>query len=189
VQIISGTTVDLHGDVITRMARYRHRIFIERLGWQLRCENSLEFDQFDRDDTLYVVAENDAGQVIGTGRLLPTLRPYLLGDIFPQLMNGAPVPCSPQVWELSRFAAMDLEDRAVADHGQLSSPVAVGLLRAALECAARHGAQHVITVSPIGVERLLRKAGFRAHRAGAPVMIDGSPVVACWISTSELPPH
>ncbi|MDI9690539.1 acyl-homoserine-lactone synthase, partial [Burkholderia cenocepacia] len=47
--------------------------------------------------------------------------------------------------------------------------------------AAERGVQRLITVSPLGIERLLRRAGFLAHRAGPPMIIDGHPIFACWI--------
>ena len=47
---------------------------------------------------------------------------------------------------------------------------------------ARHGARRFITVSPLGVERLLRIAGFKAHRLAPPTLVDGNPVFACSIS-------
>jgi N-acyl-L-homoserine lactone synthetase len=59
--------------------------------------------------------------------------------------------------------------------------VAVALLRATLHAAAQRGARWLITVSPLGVERLLRRAGFQAHRAGPPLIVDGQPIFACWI--------
>ncbi|MDQ2822953.1 MAG: N-acylhomoserine lactone synthase, partial [Pseudomonadota bacterium] len=59
--------------------------------------------------------------------------------------------------------------------------IAVQLLRQAMACAAEHGARRLITVSPIGIERLLRHTGVHAHRAGPPMMIDGHPIFACWI--------
>lgn len=155
------------------------------LGWELQSSNGMELDQFDRPDTIYVVAQNDAGQVTGCARLLPTDRPYLLGEVFPQLLNGMKPPSSPDIWELSRFAAVDFDDQAVS--GQFSSPIAVELLRKALACATSHGAKRLITVSPLGVERLLRKSGFHAHRAGPPMVIDGHPVFACWIEIDHLP--
>ncbi len=151
------------------------------LGWELNTQNGLELDQFDHDDTLYVVAQDESGHVNGCARLLPTDQPYLLGDVFPQLLNGLPPPCTPEVWELSRFAAVDFANRTVSALGQFSSPIAVGLLQKSIEYAAAHGAKRIITVSPVGVERLLRRAGFRAHRAGPPMVIDGHPIFACWI--------
>jgi N-acyl-L-homoserine lactone synthetase len=70
--------------------------------------------------------------------------------------------------------------------GQMSSPIAVALLRGAIQVAARLGAKRLITVSPIGVERLLRAAGFRAHRAGPPMVVGGHPLFACWIEIESL---
>lgn len=107
MRITSGCSAELHPPLLTRMARYRHRVFVEKPGWQLHCRDALELDQFDRDDTVYVIAQNEDGEVICTARLLPTTRPYLLGEVFPQLLNGAAPPEVPEVWELSRFASMD----------------------------------------------------------------------------------
>jgi len=181
MEITAGIRGDLSPRLVTELAGYRHKVFVETLGWQLQCQNGLEFDQFDRADTLYVVARDEDGQITGCARLLPTTQPYLLGDVFPQLLTGCPVPCSPDVWELSRFAALDFNGSAGVVAGQFSSPIAVGLLRAALQCAADRGATRLITVSPLAVERLLRKAGFHAQRAGAPTRINGQALFACWI--------
>jgi acyl homoserine lactone synthase len=166
-----------------KLASYRHKVFVERLGWQLQAEDGLEFDQFDRPDTVYVIARDDEGHVIGCARLLPTTRPYLLGEVFPELMHDLPVPSSPEIWELSRFAAVDVNGAAtMSPLGQFSSPIAVNLLQASIDSAAERGARQLITVSPLGIERLLRKAWFSAHRAGPPLMIGGHPVFACLIS-------
>lgn len=180
MQIMSGVLEGLPQGVYSQVARYRHKVFIEQLGWQLRTQDGAELDQFDRQDTVYVVARDDKGHVFGCARLLPTTRPYLLGEVFPHLLNGFLPPCSSDVWELSRFAAVDLKNQASAVE-QSSSPVAITLLQKSIACAAEHGAKRLITVSPIGVERLLRRAGFHAHRAGPPMVIDGHPVFACWI--------
>ncbi len=66
-------------------------------------------------------------------------------------------------------------------NSQIVSPVAPNILKKAAECAASKGAKRLITVSPIGVERLIRRAGFHAHRAGPPMIVDGDPIFACWI--------
>ncbi|WP_459863082.1 acyl-homoserine-lactone synthase [Endothiovibrio diazotrophicus] len=181
--MVSGARTGLPHGVYSQVSRYRRELFVERLGWKLHVENGEELDQFDRPDTVYVVARDDEQRVIGCARLLPTTRPYLPGEVFPVLLNGAPPPCSPEVWELSRFAAADLYNAPVSPAGQFSSPIAVSLLREAIACAAARGAKRLITVSPIGVERLLRRAGFRAHRAGPPMVVDGHPLVACMIET------
>lgn len=181
MEIITGTSKALAPEVMCGLARYRHRVFVEKLGWNLSCQGQMEFDQFDRPDTFYLVARRDDGEVVGTARLLPTHRPYLLAEVFPELLGGLPAPNSSDIWELSRFAALDFESGRTGAGSQLSSPIAIELLKASLDTAAAHGVQRLITVSPLGVERLLRRAGFLAHRAAPPLVVDGEPIFACWI--------
>jgi N-acyl-L-homoserine lactone synthetase len=180
VRILSGTPANLPPHLIAAIARYRYRLFVERMGWPLAGQDGLEFDQFDRCDTVYLAAHDRQGALVGTARLLPTDRPYLLGDVFPKLLDDPP-PRSAGIWELSRFAAVDLAcepDHATAGH---SSPVAIALLEAALSQAWDAGAQRLITVSPPGIERLLRRSGFVAARAGPLRVLDGHVLFACWI--------
>jgi acyl homoserine lactone synthase len=183
MQTISSDSQEFTPEFEVAVASYRHKIFIERLGWQLPVQNGLERDQFDRPDTLYVVARDDNGEICGCARLLPTVRPYLLSEVFPQLMNGLPPPASHDVWELSRFAVVNLNRGANdSDHQARATRE---LLAAATRVVRQQGGQRLITVSPLGIERLLHRMGVHAHRAGPPVLVDGKPVFACWIEIDE----
>ena len=185
MEIVAGTQITLAHDMLERMARFRYRVFVQLLGWSLPCRDGIELDQFDREDTLYLVARQGE-DVVGMARLLPTQRPYLLGEVFPQLMGSLPAPQDASVWELSRFTAVDPEPGAEGGTSrQFSSPAAVDLLRSALKLAAEHGVRRLITVSPVGVERLLRRAGFLAQRAAPPVVVDGHSLFACWIEVPQ----
>ena len=181
MQLTSGKTATLSPALFTDVAHYRYKVFIETLGWDLQTRNGEELDQFDHPDTLYVVSQNDDGLVNGCARLLPTTGPYLLGEVFPELMNGLPVPSSPDIWELSRFAAVDFSNQSTSALSQFSSEITVNLLKESIRFAAANGARRLITVSPIGIERLLRRLGVHCHRAGPPMIIDGHPIFACWI--------
>jgi acyl homoserine lactone synthase len=151
------------------LGRYRRRVFIEQLGWALPSANeSFERDQFDRDDTVYVFARNAGGDMCGCARLLP-----LFADLIAEDM---PPPQSAAVWELSRFAATDDEG------GPGNAEWAVRpMLAAVVECAAQLGARQLIGVTFASMERLFRRIGIHAHRAGPPKQVDGRLVVACWI--------
>ena len=184
MEVLAGRPHELAPQLLESVERYRYKVFVEMLGWALDTPPGLERDQFDHGGTLYLAARDAHQQVVGTARLLPTTSPYLLGDVFPQLMGGATPPKDPLVWELSRFAAVDFTAPNGGALGQFSSPVAVGLLEKAIEMAAEQGAQRLITVSPLGIERLLRREGFRAHRAAPPLIIDGHPIFACWIEVA-----
>jgi acyl homoserine lactone synthase len=187
MQTITGTVSDFSPEFENAVAQYRHKIFIERLGWQLPVADGMERDQFDRTDTLYVIARNAGGAICGCARLLPTTRPYLLGDIFPNLLAGAPVPCDDATWELSRFAVASI-DAAPASQTDAARNTRA-LLAAAIRAAAENGARRLITVSPLGIERLLHRMGVHAHRAGPPTLVDGKPVFACWIEIDEQTVH
>jgi N-acyl-L-homoserine lactone synthetase len=165
----------------TALAEYRHKIFIERLGWQLPTAHNIERDQFDLPDTLYVVAHEPNGAICGCARLLPTTQPYLLSEVFPELMGGLTLPCTREVWELSRFAAASTDPDSLLDPGQNTQ----SLLAAAVDAAMQRGARWLITVSPLGVERLLHRMGVHAHRAAPPLLVDGKPTFACWIEIDE----
>ncbi|GAA4349924.1 acyl-homoserine-lactone synthase AbaI [Variovorax defluvii] len=183
MEFIAGTSKSLSDDVLVGLARYRNEVFVETLGWDLVTRAGLELDQFDGPDTIYVAART-GGRCVGIARLLPTVRPYLLSEIFPQLMGGAPIPSSHDVWELSRFTTLGIDSHA--SPGQFSSPTTIGLLEAVRSCALRHGVSRLITtLSSPGIERLLRKLGFLSYRAGPPQIINGHPLFACWIDLTR----
>ncbi|RQS56184.1 acyl-homoserine-lactone synthase [Burkholderia sp. Bp8986] len=161
------------------LGRYRRHVFVEQLGWALPSANEcFERDQFDRDDTVYVFARNACGEVCGCARLLPTTRPYLLKSLFADLIaEDVALPQSAAVWELSRFAATGNDEGGPGNAEWAVRP----MLAAVVECAAQRGARQLIGVTFASMERLFRRIGVHAHRAGPPKQVDGRLVVACWI--------
>nr|ADC94817.1 putative autoinducer synthesis protein [Collimonas sp. MPS11E8]BAU61364.1 autoinducer synthesis protein [Collimonas sp. NBRC 3740] len=188
MKIISGAASELSNELFSKVCSYRHKVFVETLGWELDTEAGIELDQFDHAGTIYVVAQDQDGEVIGCGRLLPTRQPYLLSEVFPQLLKGAAPPCHPEIWELSRFAAMDFNKKSDSVLDQVSSSIAVKLLQASIACAARLGAKRLVTVSPIGMERWLRRGGFITQRLAPPMKVDGHALFACLIEVQKSPP-
>lgn len=182
--VVTGSASQLPHGLEVALATYRHRVFIEGLRWQLPVANGLERDQFDRADTLYAVAREPNGDICGCARLLPTTRAYLLDEVFPELVNGGLLPHSPDVWELSRFSTMPADGSIRMSQAEARSRFCA-LFAAAVQVARAHGAVRLITVTALGVERILRSIGIHAHRAGAPRMIDGKPTLALWIELDE----
>jgi len=182
--VVSGTKSQLSPGLEVALATYRHEVFIEALGWQLPVENGLERDQFDRPDTLYVVAQDTCGSVCGCARLLPTTQAYLLDEVFPGLMNGLPAPHACDVWELSRFSTMSTNSTSTLSREEARRRFCV-LFAAVVEAAIGQGATRLITFTAMGVERILRSIGMHAHRVGPPQLIDGEPVLAMWIELDD----
>ncbi|BEU74305.1 hypothetical protein MAFF211271_38600 (plasmid) [Ralstonia syzygii subsp. indonesiensis] len=67
---------------------------------------------------------------------------------------------------------------------QFSVREAVELMRISMVCAKYCGARKLVTVSPMGVERLLAWAGFSWVRAGRPLEFGGELVVAGYIDVA-----
>jgi acyl homoserine lactone synthase len=111
-------------------------VLVEQLGWQLQAFTNSELDPLDRSDMLYVATRVQLGKISGCARLLPTTQPYLLGDFFPQLLNGITPPNSQDVWELSLFEAVAFNAKKSWASGQFSSPAAKALLHEAIAVAA-----------------------------------------------------
>lgn len=184
MEIITGTVDSFTADVLLDMARYRHEVFVEKLGWKLDTRGRLELDEFDRKDTVYLIMRNPHGEIVGTSRLLPTHRPYLLASVFPQLLGDSPAPCSPDIWELSRFAAAEGARRGMGEdpHG---CSLSLDMLSAAMRTVADKGGRRLICASPLGIERILRRAGLCARRVAPPVLVDGHHLFACLIDVDK----
>jgi acyl homoserine lactone synthase len=164
VRFFVGKRSDMPDGLREAMGGYRHQVFVEKLKWPLQCAHGLEFDQFDREDTLYVIAqEGDDEQIVGVARLLPTTSPYLLQEVFPHLPES-PLPVNKAVWELSRFAAVNLKSKLSQPSMQFSNHVVPSLLEKVFDAARQQGAEELISVSPLGVEKLLKRLGVCSKR-------------------------
>lgn len=142
------------------MHRLRHKVFIEQLCWPLgpiKVENGMEHDQFDLPSAHYIVRLNDQSEVDACCRLLPTEGPYLLGDVFPELIESGAPPRAPDIWEVSRFAA---------DNSTAPRNIVGQLVAAMLEVGVAAGLRHYVSVSDIRIEPLLRRAGWDPRRLG-----------------------
>lgn len=177
MQFKTGRASELGGQTLQNVFRYRHSVFVDTLKWPLLTDGVHEIDQYDRQDTIYVMAESPAAGISGVARLLPTTGPYLLQEIFPELVSYIDLPQSESVWELSRFAATAHGD-GQDGHLQFSPELSTHLLREVIRCATRQGASQLIMVSSVAAERLMRRCGFKPVRAGVPKLVDGEWIAA-----------
>lgn len=186
------------------IARFRHRVFVEKLGWNVAsssCQKPRvgeEADEYDHDGTIYITIRDRQDAIIGCARLLPAKHRYLLIDHFRHLVDDLPgaihVPgissadkCAMDadvlgtpVWELSRFA-WDRPEAIEGEGGSASSDGRQGareLLRAAVFTAQAMGAQRLIGVTFVSLARLFVRLGVPTQRLGAAYRIDGRWVAA-----------
>jgi len=63
MEIITGMADSLPVELLRDLALYRHRVFVEMLGWDLVVQDGMELDQFDCSDTLYVIERGQEGAI------------------------------------------------------------------------------------------------------------------------------
>jgi acyl homoserine lactone synthase len=112
---------------------------------------------------------SDDGRVQGCVRLLPTKGPTMLRDTFPALLNGQPMPMSPQIWESSRFAIDARLDTPKGEHGIACATYE--LFAGMVEFGLSRHLSDIVTVTDARMERILRRAGWPLRRIGAPSKI------------------
>ena len=165
------------------MFRLRHEVFKERLAWDVGSRAGKERDIFDDLDPVYIVCE-EAGEVLGSWRLLPTTGPYMLQDVFPELLHGQPAPNAPDVWEISRFAV----SKRVLGNESLGTinKVTNLLLDQLFAFAAARKISRIVAVSDVRFERILKRAGLLTQRFGQPLQVGVTRAVAGYADVSEL---
>jgi acyl homoserine lactone synthase len=146
--------------------RLRNRVFNGRLKWEVDTEAGRERDEFDDIPQVYACTLDQYDRVVGTWRLLPTTGPYMLRDVFPDLLHGHDAPCSPNVWEVSRFAVAAHEDSwSAAEEVAIMRELVTALFRFGHE----NGISRIVAVTDLRFERLLGRCGLSTTRYGPPV--------------------
>jgi acyl-homoserine lactone synthase len=168
---ILGADTQHHGKVMEQVWRFRHAQFVERLGWEAcRRVDAREIDQFDGDEAIHLPLIV-GGEVVGYSRLLPTVKPHLLSDVYPHLMDGAEWPRGPRIFEWTRCIA-EISDKTIA-----SVPISNILMTGVMEYCLVAGIDMLIVETHPKLVNLLLTTGWDVMPLAAPSMLDGSLIV------------
>lgn len=171
-------------DLLKSMFELRHEIFYEQLGWDVEVCDGQEIDAFDRkQDPVYIVSRGVKNEVYGCFRLLPTMGPYMLWEIFPELLRGAKLPQSPEVYEISRLATSPELVGTRLDPQLSLCAITIGMFRQGFLYAEENGIREYIFVTSVAVERMLLRSGLKLRRFGDGKAVKVGKVlsVACWL--------
>ncbi|CAB3786469.1 acyl-homoserine-lactone synthase [Paraburkholderia fynbosensis] len=174
--IIAGRLDDLPPDIHHHLGAFRHKVFVQRLHWEIpgvSQDATSEWDEFDGGSTVHLVALSADDGVCGCARLMPTTGAYLLRDVFPQLTDPGSLPSSSSIWEMSRFAGSGLPDHRTGSTSGMS------LFPYAMALALSFGATRVIGVVSRSVARLYRRFGLELRDIGAGTTPGRADIVAC----------
>lgn len=154
------------------MYRDRKRVFVDWLKWKIPVSNGVyEIDRFDDEDAIYLVESDSHGRHLASIRLLPTTKPHLFSEVFPQLCDG-PVPSGPDVYELTRFCVSP--EMVKSDGVRLMNLMWTSVV----EFAVTHDIARYSCVTHMAFLSQILSAGWDAEPLGPPQIVDGGLVGA-----------
>ncbi len=133
-------------------------------------EDGHERDEFDEQDPVYLLSlDPDSGEYRGSLRLLPTIGPNMLRDVFPFLLRDDEIVESSTIWEVSRICTLISE--TPERHKGGVSPAFGELLAGIGEIALLSGWTQMVAVFDARVFRMLKAAGCNPQIIGKPTRI------------------
>ncbi len=162
IHIVTAENRHLFRHALMEMHVQRKRVFIDELGWRLNDEMGIEIDSYDAEDVVYLIEADDArAAVTASARLLPTVRPHLLNEVFSCLCEEPP-PSGPRVWEATRFCPAPGTPRGPARHELL-----LRMIGAIMETGLLFGIERITYVASAALAPLAEGAGWSVAPLGA----------------------
>lgn len=161
-------TAHLFGDALASQFRLRHKVFVQKQQWGVPNWRGMEYDQYDTPAAVYCVWRDDDGQVRGVARLAPTTIPYMIKDLWPDMVTDGGLPASADIWESTRLGIdhdlpKDLRRRILSE-----------LILAYMEASMLHGVKGLIGIGYSWCwEHSFDKQGWPVRRLGPSRPIDG----------------
>lgn len=176
IDIVTAENRHLFENQLEQMWRQRYEVFVKKMGWDLPAKDGREIDDYDHEDTVYLLTTEDGETVLGSQRLIPTTSRHLMGDLFADMCEGQ-VPCGPEIWESSRghVYAPNHSEAAQARFGveNLCAMAEFGLLTGITKVS--------FVMAPYVVPSLI-SMGWDVTPLGAPTeYLDGKKYLACYI--------
>jgi acyl-homoserine lactone synthase len=159
--------------------RIRHQIYVVERGWtELDRPIPCEMDAFDKQDTIYLLGVDEVGEVAASCRLVPSVGPHLLADVFPGLVEGI-VPRDREQYEWTRFFVIS----PLRGEGA-SAPASGRMLCGLLEACIVLGIKRLSVVCEAFWPRRLSSLGWQFQRLGPELTRRDGKIVALLIDVN-----
>lgn len=181
LHLVKGVDHPGQASLVASMLADRKRVFVDLLGWDVPHNGTIERDEFDHDDSEYLIfARGD--DHIASVRLLRTDRRHLLGSVFPELCEGE-VPGGPDIREISRFCI------SPRHRGEVRLQARRLLATALTEYALLNGLSAYTAVAHVSRMSNLFATGWRIRSLGLPDMGADHPAAALMIEIDSGTPQ
>ncbi|BCG86663.1 isovaleryl-homoserine lactone synthase [Mesorhizobium sp. 113-3-9] len=165
--------------VLERYFRIRYDIYVKQRRWRaVGRPINIEIDAFDNEHAIYVLALDTNGRIVGGSRLVPTLQPHLMSEVFPVLAGGRP-PRAAEIFEWTRFFVVPSRRTQGA-----SSPIAGFVLCGLLETAQSLGIRQISVVCETFWPKRLRALGWTLTELGEVLEHPDGDIIALLIDVT-----
>lgn len=103
IYCVNHKTWHYFGRLLASQFQLRYRELVDGQYWDVGRFQGMEYDAYDTPAATYLVWQYDKGQARGSVRAVPTDRPYMIKDHWPQAVEKIALPQSLSVWEATRF--------------------------------------------------------------------------------------
>jgi N-acyl-L-homoserine lactone synthetase len=155
IRFVYGYERQENPGLFDEMFRQRKQVFIDQKKWDLKpIDGEFEFDEFDRDDAVYICSLAPNGDLLGSIRFLNTTTDHMASTVFQTMFPGLVIR-SPTIWEATRFAVP--EDRRLQPNGVsvATCEIIVGMCLFGLE----NGVSQMTAIYEAPLTRIFRKCG------------------------------
>jgi N-acyl-L-homoserine lactone synthetase len=182
IHVVTAANRHLYTAALTEMHRLRKVHFIDERGWTgMSVRDGGEYDQFDDEHMVYLLAIEKDGSIGCSMRMRPAEHGSILADVFPHLVaDDEPSIVQPDVWEISRYFASG----SMRGKGGFRRRAEIRL--ASLEVALERGVKRLVGM--IDIEMLppmLNGSGWRVRPLGLPAPYDEGVAQAIDIQVSR----
>ncbi len=179
IQMVTWANRRQYRVVLERYFRIRYDIYVKRRQWRAVARPiNIEMDAFDTEHAVYLLALDSVGKIVGGSRLVPTLQPHLLGDVFPGLAPAG-TPRAQDIFEWTRFFISP----ALRSRGR-SSPIAGVVLCGVLEGARKLGIRQISVVCESFWPKRLRALGWSVAELGDVLQHEDGDIIALLIDVT-----
>ena len=155
IRLVHGYERSEHGPLFEQMFRHRKTVFIDQKKWDIPItDEEYEIDQFDRDDTVYILSVDGTGRVLGSVRLVNTVLEHMATSVFDAMFPGLVIR-SPTIWEATRFAVPSPGAIQPNNVSRAACEVLLGMSLFGLEA----GASQMTAIYEQAMSRVYRRCG------------------------------
>lgn len=171
IECFNYETAQFFGNSLAQQHKLRHKVFIARQSWDVPHYKGMEYDHYDTPAAYYLTYRDTSGVVRGIARLLPTSCPYMLQEVFPDMVNRN-LESSEKIWEGTRFAI---------DHDlpvDIRKKILNELVCAWLEFGILHNISEYWLLTQSFILKTFQKMGCEIEALGNVKKINGEKVLA-----------